>query len=110
MRCAVPSGFGARPVAQYSVVSHTDSASAASNSEASMCWPAPVRSRATSAAEDRRPREQARAEVGDRHAALHRLAARFARDAHHARHGLRDQVEAGPSAYGPVWPKPEMLA
>jgi len=42
---AVPSGPGMRPVPQYSAASHTEKAIAASNSDASMYWPSPVRSR-----------------------------------------------------------------
>ena len=48
-RCAEPSGFGALPVTQYSVDSHTVSAMAASSSEVSTSWPRPVRSRYSSA-------------------------------------------------------------
>ena len=42
MRLAVPSGPGDRPVAHSSVVSHTESARAASNSDVSMYCPRPV--------------------------------------------------------------------
>lgn len=41
MRLDVPSGWGTTPVPQYSDVSHTEKASAASNREASMYWPTP---------------------------------------------------------------------
>ena len=84
------------PVDHSSAVSQIDSASAPSHSEVSICWPSPVRSRACSAREDADGAEQAGRQVGDRDAALDRVAAGLAGDAHHARQPLRDQVEAGP--------------
>ena len=50
MRWADPSGPGTAPRENSSVASQTDSATPASTSDVSTCWPSPVRSRAWSAA------------------------------------------------------------
>ena len=67
---------------------------AASNSEASICWPWPVFADADIGAEDGVEREERAADVGNRHAGLGRRLAGMAGDAHHPGHRLRDQIEA----------------
>ena len=46
-------------------------------------------------------REEPGAEIGQRHAGLHRRTARLAGHRHDAGHALRDQIEAALAAIGP---------
>ena len=54
--------------------------------------------------EDARDREQARAEIRERHAGFPRRTARLAGDRHDARHALRHQIEAAFAARRPGLP------
>ena len=85
------------PVPQYSEMSQTENAIAASNSDPSTYWPWPVfcapdvgAHRIAYTANSAQPMSATGTP------AFHRRAAGIAGDAHHARHRLRHQVEAGP--------------
>jgi hypothetical protein len=54
--------------------------------------------------EDAHQREQARAEIGDRHAAFHRRRSRLAGNRHDARHALGDEIEPAFARVGTVCP------
>ena len=60
----------------------------------------PVRGAIVQRGENGREREQPGAEVGQRHADLHRRPARLAGHRHQARHALRDQIEAALARLG----------
>ena len=72
------------------------------SSEVCTHCPSPERRRSCSATRMPERREEPGGEIGERDAGAHRAAAGLAGDRHEARHALRDLVDAGPVAIGPV--------
>ena len=94
IRCADPSAAGTPTPEKYSVASHTDSATPASTSDVSICWPAPVRCRALERGQNADDGEETRAEIGQRNAGFHGWTAGFAGDRHDPGDALRDEIES----------------
>ena len=79
---------------KYSVASHTDSATPASTSDVSTCWPFAGAVTRFDGGQDADGGEEAGAQVGERHAGLDRRSAGVAGNRHDAGDALRDEIEA----------------
>ena len=95
--CALPSRSGVSPATRWSDARFASHASWASNSDTWTWLPTPVAVGLAEGGEHPDGRVDARGDVGDRHADLHRVAVGLARDRHDPALALDREVEAGPA-------------
>ena len=109
-RCADPCGWGMRPVDHSSAVSQIERARAPSNSDVSIRWPSPVRSRAITALRIATAQNSPadRSPIGMPHLTGSPSGSPVTLITPERPWAIRSYP--GRCAYGPVWPKPDTLA